>query len=162
VITVRDVLQILEEDSRTTPEEIAIRLNRDVNEVRRIIADALKNRVLLRYSALVNWEAIGGNTVFAFIDVSATPQHGEGFDAIAEYISKFDEVHSVYLMSGASDLTVVVEGEDFREVARFVAEKLAPIPGVRSTATSFVLKTYKMENTIISEEPTNGRLAVAP
>ena len=159
---VREVLQILEQDSRTTPEEIAIRLGRDVAEIREIVATAEKERVLLRYTALVNWEAIEGNKVFAFIDVSATPEHGAGFDATAEYISRFDEVHSVYLMSGASDLTVVVEGEDFRQVARFVAEKLAPIPGVRSTATSFVLKTYKMENVIVSEEPTNGRLAVSP
>ena len=159
---VREVLQILEQDSRTTPEEIAIRLGRDVNEIRAVIAEAEKERVLLRYSALVNWEAIAGNKVFAFIDVSATPEHGAGFDAIAEHISRFNEVHSVYLMSGASDLTVVVEGEDFRQVARFVAEKLAPIPGVRSTATSFVLKTYKMENVIVADEPINGRLAVSP
>ncbi len=158
----RAILQILEEDSRTTPEEIAVRLNLNVDDVRATIDRAMKDRILLRYSALVNWEAAGGKKVFAFIDVSATPEHGAGFDAIAEYISKFDEVHSVYLMSGASDLTVVVEGEDFREVARFVAEKLAPIPGVRGTATSFVLKTYKMEGTVVNEEQPNRRLAVAP
>ena len=100
--------------------------------------------------------------IYAFIAVQASPEHGSGFDKIAAYISRFDEVHSVYLMSGMADLMVVVEGEDFREIARFVAERLAPAPGVRDTATSFVLKTYKMEGEVVTEEASNHRLAVTP
>jgi len=158
----REVLELLERDCRLTAEEIATRLGMEPAAVEASIAAAEREGTIAGYSALVNWERSGTPKVYAFIAVSATPEHGKGFDAVADYISHFDEVHSAYLMSGTSDLQVVVEGEDFREIARFVAEKLALVPGVRSTATSFVLKTYKLEGRLAQETPGNGRLVVSP
>lgn len=158
----REILELLEQDATLRPEEIATRLGRSVEEVSGAIEAARRNGQLLGFSAVVNWEKVECAKIYAFIAVSATPEHGRGFDAIAEHIALFDEVHSVYLMSGGFDLQVVVEGEDFRQVAQFVAEKLAPIPGVRSTATSFVLKTYKMEGRSAQELRKTDRLAVTP
>jgi DNA-binding Lrp family transcriptional regulator len=155
------ILQILAQDGRVSAEEIATRLGRPIEEVRHAIRRLEEDHVIVSYGALINWEK-ATEKVFAFINVEAVPEHGSGFDSTADYISRFPEVHSLYLMSGTADLQVVVEGEDFREIARFVAEKLAPTPGVRSTATSFVLKTYKMEGIQLGEEPEDHRLAVSP
>ena len=158
----KQILKVLEQEGLVDPREIATRLNRPGPEVEAVLRQAQQDGILLGYRALINWEKTDTEKVYAFISVEATPEHNRGFDAIADHISRFEEVHSLYLMSGLSDLTVVVEGEDFREIARFVSEKLAPIPGVRGTATSFVLKTYKMEGKIISEAPSDQRLAVSP
>ena len=156
------LLQILEHEGPVPPQELATRLNCSTQEIEANLQAARDRGVLLRFSALVNWEKLDDPHVFAIIDVEATPEHGAGFDRVADHIARFDEVHSVYLMSGRTDLTVVVQGNDFREIARFVAEKLAPAPGVKATATSFVLKTYKMEGELLTEPPTNSRLAVSP
>jgi DNA-binding Lrp family transcriptional regulator len=158
----REILDLLKQDARLTAGDIALRLGADAEDVGARIAAAERDGVIVGYSALVNWEKSDTPKVFAFIAVGAVPEHGKGFDAVAEYISRFDEVHSVYLMSGAADLQVVVEGDDFRDIARFVAEKLALVPGVKSTATSFVLKTYKLEGKLCGEEPFSGRLVVSP
>lgn len=157
------VLRILEEDCRISPQEIAVRLGLDEAEVKRLIAEAEQRGALMGYGAIVNWGAIAPERVFAFISVSAQPERDIGFDDIANRIARFPEVHSVYLVSGTHDLTVVVEAEDFREVAAFVSEKLAPLPGVRSTATSFVLKIYKLEGRLIGDGGEGDRrLAVSP
>ena len=140
----RDILELLEQDATLASEDIAAQLGMDPDAVRDVISAAEGRKAILGYSAVVNWEATDSPKVYAFIAVEAVPEHGKGFDAIADHISRFEEVHSAYLMSGTSDLQVVVEGDDFRDIARFVAEKLAPVDGVRSTATSFVLKTYKL------------------
>lgn len=158
----QQILHILAQDGRVTPAEIATRLGRSEAEVGEAIAALEEQGMIVSYGALVNWEKSGDKKVFAFINVEAVPEHGRGFDAVADYISRFPEVHSLYLMSGAADLQVVVEGEDFREIARFVAEKLAPAPGVRSTSTSFVLKSYKMEGIMLQDKPGDHRLAVSP
>lgn len=158
----QEVLQILEQDGRISAAEIATRLGRPVEEIERILAQVESEGLVVSYGALINWEKTGDNKVFAFINVEAEPEHGTGFDAVADYISRFPEVHSLYLMSGVADLQVVVEGDDFRDIARFVAEKLAPTPGVRSTSTSFVLKTYKMEGRLLQEHEEDQRLVVSP
>lgn len=158
----RKILEIIEREGPVAPEEIATRLGMAVEEVEQFLQQAREQGILLGYSALVNWERSEAEKVYAFITVQASPEHGTGFDQVAGDISRFDEVHSVYLMSGASDLMVVVEGTDFREIARFVAEKLAPTAGVQNTATSFVLKTYKMEGERVIDEAGNHRLAVTP
>jgi DNA-binding Lrp family transcriptional regulator len=158
----REILELLESDARLSTQEIADRLGIDVKQVEAAIGEAQSRKILLGHTAVVNWESTDNPKVFAFINVGASPEHGTGFDKIAEYISQFEEVHSVYLMSGGFDLHVVVEGEDFREIARFVAEKLAPIPGVRSTTTAFVLKTYKLEGISIDGRHATNRLAVSP
>jgi DNA-binding Lrp family transcriptional regulator len=156
------ILKILAQDGRIGAEEIATRLGRPVEEIRHKVRQLEDEGIIVSYGALINWEQSADNKVFAFISVEAIPEHGSGFDSVAEYISRFPEVHSLYLMSGTADLQVVVEGDDFREIARFVAEKLAPAPGVRSTATSFVLKSYKMEGILLGEAPEDHRLAVSP
>jgi len=156
------ILRILAQDSRITAAEIATRLGRPAEEVAHAIRQLEADGIIVSYGALINWEKSADNKVFAFINVEAVPEHGSGFDSVAEYISRFPEVHSLYLMSGSADLQVVVEGDDFREIARFVAEKLAPAPGVRSTSTSFVLKSYKMEGILLGEAPEDHRLAVSP
>lgn len=158
----QQILDILAQDGRIAPAEIATRLGRPEAEVIEALATLEKQGMIVSYGALINWEKAGDNKVFAFISVEAVPEHGSGFDAVADYISRFPEVHSLYLMSGAADLQVVVEGDDFREIARFVAEKLAPAPGVRSTSTSFVLKSYKMEGIMLQDKPDDHRLAVSP
>ena len=158
----KELLEILEAEGPVAAEELAVRLGKSVDEIEAAMADLRERGVLLRYSALVNWEKVEEEKVYAIINVSATPEHGCGFDTVAEYLIQFAEVHSLYLMSGQADLCVVVEGRDFRDIARFVAEKLAPTPGVRSTSTSFVLKTYKMEGEKLYGEARNDRLAVSP
>ncbi len=158
----REILDIISKEGPLPTAEIATRLKLSPEEVEQTLQEACDKGVLLHYSAVINWENSDAEKVYAFITVQATPEHGRGFNEVASYVSRFEEVHSVYLMSGAADLMVVVEGEDFREVARFVAEKLAPVPGVRDTATSFVLKTYKMEGQIVGDDSTNHRLAVTP
>jgi len=159
---VRQILELLGQDARMSAGEVAARLGGSAEEVAGAIAEAEASGVIMGYSAVINWERTESPRIFAFISVSATPEHGKGFDAIAEHIALFDEVHAVYLMSGGFDLQVVVEGDDFREIARFVAEKLAPIPGVQSTSTAFVLKTYKLEDRVPQERRRAARLAVAP
>lgn len=159
----KPLLEILEAEGQVDPDELAVRLGRTRGEILAELESLRQQGLLLRYSALVNWEAAPDlEKVFAFINVTATPEHGRGFDRIAEHVARFEEVHSLYLMSGGADLCVVVEGRDFRDIARFVAEKLAPTPGVTSTSTSFVLKTYKMEGVNLAGESKNGRLAVSP
>lgn len=158
----QEILNILAHDGRISTEEIATRLGRPIEDVERVIETLQQQGIIVSYGALINWEKAGDNKVFAFISVEAVPEHGKGFDSVADYICRFPEVHSVYLMSGTADLQVVVEGKDFREIARFVAEKLAPAPGVRSTSTSFVLKSYKMEGIMLQEKPGDHRLVVSP
>lgn len=156
------ILNILTSEGRVPDEEIAERLGLSVEEVADAIDEMERGRTILGYRALVDWDRAGVERVFAFILVEGTPEHGVGFDELAEHIGRFDEVHSLHLTSGTADLTVVVEGRDFRDIARFVAEKLAPSPGVTGTSTSFVLKTYKLEGMLFEEPPSSGRLAVSP
>lgn len=159
------ILRILAEDARCTPQEIAVRLGLEESEVAAKIKELEDNHVILGYHAIVDWARAsneGEAPVFAFIEVRASPERGMGFDRLAEHIAGFDEVHSVHLISGTHDLNVVVHGKDFRQVALFVAEKLAPLPQVQSTATSFVLKSYKLEGTILAGDDTDRRLPVTP
>jgi DNA-binding Lrp family transcriptional regulator len=159
---IEKVLQALEDDCRVQPAELAARFGISEDEVRKIIDDAEKNGSILGYGAIVHWAKAKPERVYAFIDISAQPERDIGFDQVAQRIARFPEVHSVYLMSGTYDLTVVIEADDFRAVAAFVSEKLAPIPGVRQTATSFVLKMYKVEGRLVEVGETDERLAISP
>jgi DNA-binding Lrp family transcriptional regulator len=158
----RRLLDALEREGPIPAGELSLRLGCSEPEVEACLAEARQLGALLGYGAIVNWEKLDDARVFAFIEVEATPEHGTGFDTLADYLGRFEEVHSVYLMSGRSDLTVVVQGDDFRAIARFVAEKLAPAPGVKATTTSFVLKTYKLEGRQAAQEAPTKRLAVSP
>jgi len=155
-----EILRILEENNKITPEQIAIMLNRDVDEVKAAIRKMEEEHIILRYKTLINWEKTEREFVTALIEVKVTPQRGEGFDKVAERIYKYPQVKSVYLMSGGFDLTVIIEGKTMKEVALFVAEKLAPMESVLSTSTHFVLKKYKDEGVIFEEKEKDERQVI--
>ncbi|MDO4829254.1 MAG: Lrp/AsnC family transcriptional regulator [Clostridia bacterium] len=152
------VLEILSEDARTTPERIAVMTGRGEDEVKSVIARLERDRVILKYPAMVNWDLVRDDKVQALIEVRVTPQRDEGFDAIAERIYRFEEVKSVYLMSGAYDLMVIVEGTNIKQLA----EKLSTIEHVLSTATHFVLKKYKQDGVTMMKGEQDDRLQVSP
>ena len=138
-----DILSILCEDARISAEKIAAMLNADEEQVRVCISKLEDENVIIKYRTLVDWEKVDDDKVEAWIEVRVSPQKNEGFDAIAERITGYPEVRSVYLMSGGFDLTVIIKGRTMREVARFVSEQLAPMENVLSTGTHFILKKYK-------------------
>ncbi|MGF1678751.1 MAG: Lrp/AsnC family transcriptional regulator [Candidatus Methylacidiphilales bacterium] len=157
-----DVLRILEEDALASPESIAGRLGRSVEEVRAQIKQLEQDKVILAYKAIVDDDKAGRDVVQAVIEVKITPERDGGFDRLASRIAKYDQVRDCYLMSGGYDLMVVVEGSNLRQVASFVSEKLASIDGVLSTATHFMLKTYKEQGTLFEQEAFSERLKVSP
>lgn len=152
-----EILEILEKNSKYTVEEIAQMTGKTVDEVEKAIKKYEEDNVIVGYPALVNWEKTSKEEVLALIEVRITPQRGEGFDKVAERIYKFPEVKSCYLMSGGFDLTVIIEGKTMKEVALFVAEKLAVQEYVLSTSTHFVLKKYKDKGTIFRDRPKDDR-----
>lgn len=138
-----EILKLLESDARLTAEQIAVMLDCPPKDVQSEIDEMEKNGVILGYKTVIDWEKTDRESVTAMIDVKLTPQRDRGFDRIAEKIYNYPEVKSVYLMSGAYDLSVLIEGKTMKEVAFFVSQKLAPIEAVISTATHFVLHKYK-------------------
>jgi DNA-binding Lrp family transcriptional regulator len=156
------LLKLLQENATATPKHLAKMLNLSESEVAAKIKEYETSRVILGYHAMLNEEKMGLDIVRALIEVKITPERGGGFDRLAERIAKYAEVRSCFLMSGGYDLLVVVEGDNLREVARFVTEKLATIQGVISTATHFMLKVYKDHGILVSEDGKEERLAVAP
>lgn len=156
------ILEILAEDARTDTDKIAVMTGKTKEEVEEAIRYLEKERILLKYPAMVNWDRVREDVVQALIEVRVTPQRDEGFDAIAEKIYRFEEVKSVYLMSGAYDLLVIVEGANIKQLAIFVGEKLSTLENVLSTATHFVLKKYKQDGVIMEKADEDLRLQVSP
>lgn len=157
-----DIIELLNENSRLTDNQISVITGLSEDEVKEIIKNLEEEKVLLKYSTLVNWEKTEKEVVRALIDVRVTPQQGQGFNAIAERIGQYDEVKSVSLISGGYDLSVEVEGKTMKEIAIFVAERLAPIDGVLSTTTHFILKRYKQDGVFFTDGPEDKRLVVTP
>jgi DNA-binding Lrp family transcriptional regulator len=157
-----EILTILARDARTSAETIATLTGRSVDDVRTAIADYEQRGVIKRYKTIVDWERAGVEKVFAFVDVKVTPAQNVGFDAVAERIYKYPEVHSVWLVSGISDLRIMVEGGDMREVGKFVAEKLSTIEGVTGTDTRFLMRRYKEEQIIFADNADDPRLVISP
>lgn len=156
------ILDILTADARTPVSQIAVMLGKTEAETADAIARLERQRVILKYPALINWEKVDVEQVEAMIEVRVTPQRGEGFEAIAEQIYRFDEVSSVYLMSGGYDLLVNMKARTMRQLALFVAEKLSTIEHVISTATHFVLRKYKDQGVVMDESDEDHRLKVTP
>ena len=156
------ILNILTEDARTPISQIAVMLGESEATIADTIARLERQRIILKYPALVNWERVDVDQVEAMIEVRVTPQRGEGFEAIAEQIYRFEEVSSVYLMSGGYDLLVNMKARTMRQLALFVAEKLSTIEHVISTATHFVLKKYKDQGVLMDETTEDLRLKVTP
>ena len=160
------IIDVLQTDGRATPERIAVMTGLEVEAVREQIEAWEREGVIRRYKAVIDpvrLRAIAGTEmVTALIDVSVSPQRGVGFDAVAARIARFSEVRSVCLVSGGQDLRCEVTGRTMADIADFVAEKLATIDQVRSTATHFVMKTYKSDGELFLPEPEDHRLSVAP
>ncbi|MFH0942109.1 MAG: Lrp/AsnC family transcriptional regulator [Chloroflexota bacterium] len=145
----KEILKILEKDARTTPRKLAQMTNLPLPEVRKLIKQAEKDRTILKYKTVINWNKVGEEMVWALIEVRISPQKDVGFDVIAQHIYRFPQTRTVYLVSGTYDLMAVVTCPTMQEVADFIAQKLAPIEGVQATVTHFVLKRYKEDNEII-------------
>ncbi|MBQ7705789.1 MAG: Lrp/AsnC family transcriptional regulator [Selenomonadaceae bacterium] len=158
----RELLEVLEKNSRVTVEELASMLQKSEYEIEKEISRLEREKIILSYGALINWERYGDDTVTAVIEINLTPQREVGFDAIAERIYRFDEVRTVYLMSGNFDLLVIIEGKSLKDVANFVATRLSTIEGVTQTRSHFMLKAYKKDGVIIDDEEKDRRLVVSP
>jgi DNA-binding Lrp family transcriptional regulator len=156
------LLELLHQNATIPRGDLAKMLNLSVEEIDSRIERYEKDQVILGYQAVVDPEKIDADAVNAFIEVSITPERGGGFDRLAERIARFDEVKSCWLMSGGYDLAILVEGNNLREIARFVSEKLSTVEGVVSTATRFRLKTYKQNGMLLSQAPSAERLPVSP
>ncbi len=156
------ILEALADDARVTPGQLAVMAGAPVDEVERRVARLTADGVLIKYPAMINWEKTGRDTVRAVIEVRVQPERDRGFDATAARIQQFDEVTSLYLMSGAYDLLVMAEAPTLQRLAAFVSSKLSPIESVIGTATHFMLKTYKYEGVAFQGNGQDTRLPVSP
>lgn len=159
-----EIVEILEKDARMATEDVAKMVSLSLQETEGLIKKLENDNVLVRYTTMVDWSKIDGHEgVTAMIDVKVTPKRGVGFDEVAERIYRFKEVKSVYLMSGAYDLSVIIEGQSMNEVAKFVSNKLSTLDSVLSTTTHFILKKYKHDGTIFANPADEDkRIVVSP
>ncbi len=151
------ILKLIERDVHITPEKISVMVGKDVSYVNKVLEECKKNQVILGEKTIIDWEKTERELVSAIIELKVTPQRGSGFDKISEKIYQYDEISSVYLVSGGFDLAVIVEGKTVKEVALFVAEKLAPMEEVISTSTNFILRKYKAEGVILNRTTEDDR-----
>ena len=157
-----EIFQILEEDARKSPQRIATMTGIPLAKVKAAIKQAERDRTIIKYKAIVNWDRLGEEHVVALVEVRLVPQRDVGFDAIAERIYRFPEARSVYLLSGTYDLAVMVAGKTMQEVASFVTQKLAPLEGVQGTVTHFLLKRYKEDGEVLEGEEKPKRVPIMP
>ena len=156
------ILAVIEKNSRIDIRDLAVLLGESETAVANEIADMEKENIICGYHTLINWEKTRNKKVVALIEVKVTPQRGMGLDKLAERIYQYSEVNAVYLMSGAYDFTVILEGKTMRQVAQFVSDKLAPLDSVLSTATHFVLKKYKDHGTVLCDQVQDERMLITP
>ena len=138
-----EILKLLENDARLTDKQLAIMLEKDEDDIKKAIKELEESGTIVGYKTIVDWEKTERESVTAMIEVKLTPQRDRGFDRVAEKIYNYPEVKSLYLMSGGFDFVVMLEGKTMKEIAYFVAQKLATIEFVTATSTHFVLKKYK-------------------
>jgi len=146
---IKDILKILEDDARTTTKQISTMTGTPTAEVAKLIKQAGKDRVILKYKTVINWDKVENEQVWALIEVRVSPQKDVGFDSIAERIYRYSQARTVYLVSGTYDLLILATGKTNHEVANFVSQKLSHIEGVQETVTQFVLKRYKEDGEIM-------------
>lgn len=154
------ILKLLEQDATLDHKQLATMLAIPMEQVEKEIAEMVADGIIVKYKTLINWEKTDREMVSAHIELRVTPEQGEGFDKVAERIYQYPEVKDVYLMSGGYDIFVRIEGKTMKEVALFVAEKLAPMDHVISTKTHFTLKIYKQEGTIFEEPKVDERSVI--
>lgn len=157
-----ELLKLLQANALESRPNLAKLLGISAAEVDKRIADYEKRGIIRGYQAVLDEDKLNLDMVTAVIEVKVTPQREGGFNTIAERISRFPEVRSAYLMSGAYDLLLFVEGRNLRDVASFVSEKLSPLDGVVSTSTHFMLKTYKRLGVLMHQDTSDERLSVSP
>ena len=158
-----EIMKIVEENARISVDDIAKMTSLTVSDVAVTLKKLEDSNIIVRYAALVDWSKVEEHEgVTAMIDVKVTPKRGVGFDETAKRIYRYEEVSSVYLMSGAYDLSVVIEGKSMNEVARFVSDKLSTLDSVISTTTHFILKKYKHDGTVFSPPEEDKRIVVSP
>ena len=143
-----NILKVLEDNANLTHEQLAVMCKKEVGDIKKLIRQYENDGIILGYKTMIDWDKTDREYVSALIEVKITPQRDRGFDRVAERIYSYPEVQSLYLMSGGYDLAVQIEGKTMKEVAYFVAQKLAPIEDVISTATHFVLRKYKDKGVI--------------
>lgn len=151
------ILKILEENARISLEELAAMTGETPAAVARLLDEYQAAHIINGYRALIDWEKAGIADVQAIIELRVTPRRDCGFDEIASTVARFDEVDSVMLMSGGYDLSLVMRGKSFQDIALFVAKRLSPLDGVLSTATHFVLRTYKKDGVLYGADPIDER-----
>lgn len=156
-----EILRILDkEQGAINVAKISRMLGKSEEEVSAALRDMEEKNIIAGYKTIVNWDKTDRDVVTALIELKVTPQRGEGFDKVAKRIYKYPQVKALYLMSGAYDLSVMIEGKSMKDVALFVAQKLAPMDGIISTATHFVLKPYKMEGIILEDNEKDTRQVI--
>ena len=154
-----DLLRLLEENARYTNAELAAMLDESEEDVRAEIAKYTAIGVIKSYTTIIDWDKTDRDYVQARIELKVTPQKGHGFDELASQIAQFEEVQSLYLMSGGYDLALTVNGKSFKDIASFVAFRLAPLDSVQSTATHFVLRKYKDKGAVLeNQDNRDGRI----
>ncbi|MGI6152577.1 MAG: Lrp/AsnC family transcriptional regulator [Christensenellaceae bacterium] len=158
-----EILDILEDDARTTPEEIALMLGADTKAIEAEVNKLEEEKVIVKYAAIVNRQKLlHDDIVEALVEVNITPQRDYGYDDLARRIYKYDEVRSVNLMAGSYDLSVRLRARSMQEISKFVFEKLAVIDGVTSTVTLFIMRKYKSAGVVLVEDESDERLVVSP
>ena len=159
----KQILDAIQKNGRYSTEDLAAMLATDEQTIKKEIKEMEDANVICGYPTLINWDQTDCELVTALIEVKVTPQRNMGFNKVAERIYRFEEVESVYLMSGGFDLTVVIQGKSMKEVARFVSEKLSTLESVNSTSTYFVLKKYKEHGLIMTDEKHEAeRMLITP
>ncbi|MBR6407693.1 MAG: Lrp/AsnC family transcriptional regulator [Clostridia bacterium] len=154
------LLKLLNENARYTNAQLAVMLGITEDEVQQQIKDLENSGVIKGYRPVINWDNARPAHLTALIELKVSPKKNFGFDEIAQKVMAFEEVESVYLMSGGYDLAVFVTGQSFQDIAMFVAKRLAPLESVLSTATHFILSRYKQSGVIMHEEPQDDRRSI--
>lgn len=155
-----ELLRLIEHNARLTQPELAVMLGTTEEAIAAELEQLHNDDIILGYTTVVNWEKTKRESVTALIEVRLTPQRDKGFDKIAQHLYRYPQVTSCYLMSGGFDLMLIIEDSTLREVASFISNKVAPIEGVVSTATHFILKKYKSNGVVFDDKPVDRREAV--
>lgn len=156
----QDVLKALERDARQAPDEIAEATGQSAESVAAVIADADARGLVMSWGARINWDAAGQPRIRALVEVTVDPQDNTGYNQVARRIARFDEVRTVYFVSGDYDLMVMIEGSTMQDIAEFVSERLAPMPAVRHTTTHVLMKRFKEAGVQLDVEEEVGRQKV--
>ncbi len=157
-----NVLEIIENDPKIDISEIASLTGRSDGEIRDCIGELESNGTIRKYKTVIDWDTVNNGFVYAIIEIKVSLERETGYNVVADRISRFPEVRSVRLISGDHDISLTVRGKSMKEVAFFVAEKIATLPQVQSTATHFVLKTYKEDGVLLHEPEHAHRLSIVP